>query len=33
MLNPDVLMIVATPVLILGITLLVIDFIDNNEEE
>ena len=33
MLNLDVLMIVATPVLILGITLLVIDFIDNNEEE
>lgn len=33
MFNPNVLMIITTPILILGITLLVIDFVDNNEEE
>nr|DAS58857.1 MAG TPA: hypothetical protein [Caudoviricetes sp.] len=33
MFNLDVLMIITTPILILGITLLVIDFVDNNEEE
>lgn len=32
MFNPDVLMILATPILILGITLLVIDFVDEGED-
>ena len=32
MFNPDVLMILATPILILGVTLLVIDFVDEGED-
>lgn len=32
MFNPDVLMILATPILILGVTLLVIDFTDKGED-
>ena len=32
MFNPDILMILATPILILGVTLLVIDFVDKGED-
>lgn len=32
MFNPDILMILATPILILGVTLLVIDFVDEGED-